>query len=292
MNGMAALLERIMNKIGKLTQEQMAKFPEYVERWKRIGLSTEPANRAEAERGVRLAYELAGLKLPRIVWCSSPLAQGITRMVVIEYGKEIGASVRASVRASVWNSVGASVRESVGESVLESGYGQHDADWLAPYAYFYEQCGLREQTRKLDGLRLICENAGWFLPHANICWISERHNVCNLNARGRIHCDDGPAIAYPDGWSIYALDGMRVPEQVVMRPAEITVQQIHSEKNAEVRRVMIARYAGAKDPKDGLAKYMLDAGAKTIHARGDYALRAPFRTNGMAAGMLTYGSER
>ena len=52
-------------------------------------------------------YKIAGLKKPKIVWCDSPLSQGITRMVVLKLEsdgllrKKIGASVRDSVRASV-----------------------------------------------------------------------------------------------------------------------------------------------------------------------------------------------
>ena len=65
--------EEIM--ITELTQEQKACFPEFIDKWTRIGLSTEPANRPEAEAGVVEAYRVAGLAAPKIVWCTSPLAQ-------------------------------------------------------------------------------------------------------------------------------------------------------------------------------------------------------------------------
>src|ERR1700678_639268 len=126
-----------VKNIEKLTPEQHAKMAEWRDKWLAIGLSTAPANRAEAERGIRLAYKAAGKNEPRIVWCSSPLAQGFTRAIVVDLVKNkkirasvgasvcasvkesvwasVGTSVWASVRASVWDSVGASVRDSVGD---------------------------------------------------------------------------------------------------------------------------------------------------------------------------------
>jgi hypothetical protein len=68
-------------------------------------------------------------------------------------------------------------------------------------------------------------------------------------------------VAYPDGWEIYAVHGVRVPRDVVMRPESITVEEIDGERNAEVRRVMIDRY--------GQSRYLLEGGAVEVH-RDDY----------------------
>ena len=56
-----------MKKIEKLTDAQIARFPEFVKKWTKIGLSTEPADRARAERAIRGLYKLAALKEPRII---------------------------------------------------------------------------------------------------------------------------------------------------------------------------------------------------------------------------------
>jgi hypothetical protein len=155
--------------IEKLTQSQIDRMPEFVERWLKIGLCTDPADRPAAEDGVRLAYKMAGLKEPeRIVWCGSPLSQGLTRAIVFgltgnaeaNVGDSVWASVRASVRASVWASVGA-VRASV--------YGQHEAGWLAFHEYFCDVCGLPEQTQKLCGIWKVAQSANWWLPHEKTC---------------------------------------------------------------------------------------------------------------------------
>jgi hypothetical protein len=179
-------------------------------------------------------------------------------------GDSVEDSVRASVRASVWDSVGdsvgasvrASVWDSVGDSVGDSVYGQHDAGWLSFYEFFHEAVGLTEQTKQLRGLWNLSRSAGWAIPHENICWVSERHNILMRDDRARLHSLSGPACAYPDGWAIYAVHGVRVPEWVVERPNEITIQKITTEKNAEVKRVMIERY--------GEDRYIVGSGMKPV----------------------------
>ena len=317
--------------LDKLTDAQLARIAEYRDKWIAIGLSTEPACREKAENAIKRMYSSAGLSQPRkILWCGSPLSQGLTRAIIVDkkimtsvrnsvwnsvgasvrdsvrasvrasVGTSVGASVRNSVRASVWASVGVSVRASVrgsawasvrdsvwnsawasvwdsvgasvrnsvwasvgaslktsvGASVEDSGYGQHDANWLAFYEFFRDVVGLNKETKKLTGHFEQAKAAGWYLPHKSICWVSERHNVLVRDERGRLHCESGPAVAYPDGWKIYAWHGVRVPETVIEQRDRLTVQQIVKERNTEVRRVMRNLY--------GTARFLKDAGAIVI----------------------------
>lgn len=95
------------------------------------------------------------------------------------------------------------------------------------------------------------------LPHAGICWVSERHNILSRDERGRLHCVSGPAVAYPDGWAIYAVHGVRVPERVIMAPEHLQVHEIEAEPNAEVRRIMVERF--------GPERYILESGTKLVN---------------------------
>jgi hypothetical protein len=101
--------------------------------------------------------------------------------------------------------------------------------------------GLTAQSGRLSGLWELAQSASWALPHSDICWVSERHHILRRDDRGRPHCEIGPACAYPHGWAIYAIHGVRVPEHVIERPQEITVEEIDNEWNTEIRRVMIER---------------------------------------------------
>ena len=111
---------------------------------------------------------------------------------------------------------------------------------------------------------MIAKSANWFIPHKNICWISERHDVCKLKD-GKIHANGGPAIHYPDGFSIWALNGVRVPQIVAETPAEkLDANLITKEQNAEVRREIVR--------KIGIERVCQKLNAKVIDKSGEYEL--------------------
>ena len=76
----------------------------------------------------------------------------------------------------------------------------------------------------------------------------------------RLHCTTGPAIQWADGVSIWFVRGVQVPREVVEDPRSIPVERILTERNAEVRRVMIEQY--------GAAALLKAAGATTIDQIG------------------------
>lgn len=167
--------------------------------------------------------------------------------------------VRNGVLSRVWN-----VREGIWGSVWDSYqdgcwgiiHGQDDAIWLALYQYYHDVLGLREQTQWLDGLWEFAQSAGWAIPCRDICFIAERHTTLHRDERGRLHCEDGPAVAYPDGWEIYAVHGVRVPGWVITDPSRLTIEAIHAERNTEIQRVMIERF--------GWDRYAAECGAEIV----------------------------
>ena len=287
-------------RIETLTPEQTARFPEFVEKWKQIGLCTDPADRPAAEEAIHEMYRLGGKKPPKkIVWCGSPLSMGVTRAIILDeklvqriaaaaraalpsseqssITSDPGPRVRASVRASVWASVGASVWDSVGASVGASVWdsvgasvwdsvwdsvrdsvwdsvrasvwdsvsystaiwGQHEAGACAFYDFFRTVNGLVTQTDKFQGITNLARSAGWAIPHSNICWVSERHNILLRDEQGRLHNAGGPACAFPDGWAIYAWHGVRVPVEWIERPNELKPETVLKAANLEQRRAGI-----------------------------------------------------
>lgn len=275
--------------ITELTPEQEAQLEIYAEKWRNIGLSTEPANRPEAEKGVRLAYESANFNTSQhIYWFDSPAKvcqEKLTRLRdgYSYVGDEILRSTYGSVTQSsgflsndyslvhqvsnsmnhlVYNSlqelVWISVRETFDESdwrTMSSRapflYGQHDAPSLSTYEFFHNVLPQLLYTRQFNGIWTVSQNAGWWIPFTDICLISERHTTLHLDDQNRPHCEGGLAIGYPDGWGVYAWHGVRVPEYVIIRPDAITPDKIMNEANAEVARVMIERYGQDNFIRDG-----------------------------------------
>jgi hypothetical protein len=112
-------------------------------------------------------------------------------------------------------------------------------------------------------------SACWWYPHRDFLLACERPREIHLEpgvprpappgehpASHRLHRTDGPALSWPDGWSIHAVHGVRVPGWIIERPETLTVLHIDNERNAEIRRVMLERY--------GWARYIADCGAEVV----------------------------
>jgi len=256
-----------MSKIETLTQAQVDRFPYYVEKWTRIGLSTEPCDFEKAKKFASAAYSQVGLPKPKFILCDGPISAGIVSCLLKEDSvrgsvwdsvrDSVWNSVRNSVWDSVWDSVGANVRDSVGANVRDSCFGSHDAGWLSFYDFFLSELNLAV-CEKLKPLIGLADNCGWWIPMQNVCILQHRHNILKLDDSGRLHCPDGYAAGYRDGWGVYAWHGVIVPEQVIMEPETLTVKQIETESNTEIRRVMTERF--------GHARFLKESGATVIHA--------------------------
>ena len=249
-----------MKKIEKLTPEQEALLPAFVDYGLQYGLNTSPCDRPKAEAAIRAHYAALNRPEPKlIIWLDSP-HQGAIGAAMLAGTKFSGAQVRAQVWAQVWDQVRDQVwdqvRAQVRDQVWHACYGQHDASWLAFYEFFERECGL-ECCEKLRGMQTAAQHCDWWWPFANAVIITERPRTLVHDAEGRLHREDGPALQYPDGWGIWAWHGVRVPQDVIERPETITVEQIEHERNAEARRVLITRY--------GQDRYLRDSGAQQLH---------------------------
>lgn len=204
-----------MNRIESLTADQQARMPEYVQQWTAIGLSTEPADRHAAGSAIFLLYSCAGLKPPQqIVWRESPFA-----LLARDVSGEVSTSASLPKR----------------RGTSECIYGQHDAGWLSFYAFMREVVGLRDQTEKITGLLALAKCAGWAMPYEHTCYVSERHNVLHRDNAGRLHCLTGAAVAYPDGWSVYAVRGVRIPKEWITGRDTLDPMLALTEPNLERR---------------------------------------------------------
>jgi hypothetical protein len=104
-----------------------------------------------------------------------------------------------------------------------------------------------EDAAKLGGFRYM---------HRNFCLVCEFPDVLKVDGQNRPHCEDGPSHRWPDGWSMWYINGIRVDEQIVMRPETQTIEQIHKEDNTDVRAIRISRY--------GWVRYLRDSQARCI----------------------------
>ena len=208
-----------MAKITKLTPVQEARLPKIAAEWLAIGLSTAPADHTTAEEGVRTAYREVGLEPPSLfLWLRSPLEGSYGAALL---ATQVWAQVRDQVRDSLW--------------------GQHDAGFLS-WADFFDVVVKVPGTDVSNGLRLVALSAGWWWAFNGAVVLTERPSSLKRDVRGRLHCEDGPSLLYPDGWGIWSWHGVRVPQDVVEHPETLTAERVLGEQNASVRRVMVERY--------------------------------------------------
>jgi hypothetical protein len=62
----------------------------------------------------------------------------------------------------------------------------------------------------------IARSAGLWWPFEHAVFLTDRPSEIHINERKVPHRDDGPAIVYRDGWSVYAWNGKRVPKKWIM----------------------------------------------------------------------------
>jgi hypothetical protein len=130
--------------------------------------------------------------------------------------------------------------------LLDAVHGQHDGAWLAAF----------DDAPGLHGVRAVARNAGWWWPYERIAILTERPLAVHRDNLGRLHHGEGPALSYPDGWSLYAWRGMPIPAEVAARLATLTAADIQAEQNAEVRRVMLEHF--------GFERYLHDVDAREL----------------------------
>jgi hypothetical protein len=176
-------------------------------------------------------------------------------------GDAVGDAVRDAVRDAVDGTIRLAWSSYLGGQFWAGGYGW----WGAAFtSYFREVAGLELEGDLWDRGRAYeatVESACWWWPHRRFVMVVERPTVIHrelvtpTRPRGwgshRLHGEDGPAVAWPDGWGVYAWHGIRVPRQVIEAPETLTAAQIKAEPNAEIRRVMLTRFGEDRFVRDG-----------------------------------------
>lgn len=260
-------------KIEELTEVQDLRLDEFASKWTKIGLTTEPIRHVDAEAAIRLSYSAVGLPQPKhIEWVRSPFELCIegARLEWIEKKVDAGAKPEDAVaEAEKLFSADRTLSEEAQGLITDIRgsccYGQQDAGWLGFLDYMDEVLELEEETKDADGLRKLATAGHWWLPFDNICLASERPIEMHLNTAGDLHRDGGPAMLYADGFSLFCLNGVHVPEEIVFTPSEkLSADLVLKEKNAEIRREIVR--------KIGAVRICKELGAETVDKWKEYEL--------------------
>ncbi|CAM3422068.1 DUF6745 domain-containing protein [Kibdelosporangium persicum] len=149
--------------------------------------------------------------------------------------------VRGALRRSIRESVADMIRAADSRPSGLRWLGQHDVDWIAHYDMHQRVLETRFADEDLAELELwatLARSCGWWWPREDRCFVAERPLVLRTDPETRLHCADGPAVIYPDGWKVHAWHGTLVPAWVTGTP---TADMITAERNVEVRRCAIEK---------------------------------------------------
>lgn len=140
--------------------------------------------------------------------------------------------------------------------------GSLSAPWMGFYTFVRDEFQ-PFSDEQLEQLTLFDQwvKAGFVaFPYEDQCYLCEKPSEINWgeNAGGDqvLHNETGPAVAFRDGYGVYSIGGVTVPKKIVEAPETITIEEIRSEDNAEVKRLMTEAY--------GYGKYLTDVNASII----------------------------
>jgi hypothetical protein len=73
-----------------------------------------------------------------------------------------------------------------------------------------------EQSRQAELWKTVAGSCGWWWPREDVCVVAERPVALHTEIWGdegevRLHCANGPAVRYADGWDVYAWHDDLVP---------------------------------------------------------------------------------
>jgi hypothetical protein len=135
-----------------------------------------------------------------------------------------------------------------------------DLYWVCYYQYLSKFLGI--DYGKFQSILNIWDDighsCGWWYPYENICFISDRPKVINKNSRGQLHKDLSPALEFRDGYCLWMLNGVSVPQYLVETPeGELDIEFFKKETNADVKAEFVRKYGIER--LQGLGKKICDA---------------------------------
>ena len=247
-----------MKRIDKLTPEQESRMVEWRDKWIEIGLQTGETDWETGEEQIKLAYEKAKIDFPNkpVIRVQSPLVGAFASSIANKILKS--GAVRGAVDGAVGDAVGGAVRDAVRDAV---GDAVHDAKldwhywlggqfwvggwWGSPsyVSFFTEVCGLeldKDIQERATIYDKLCRSVNYIWANRNFVMICARPiRICRED--GRLHSDQVKAIEYPDGWGLYALDGVVLPKDLWKRivSKEMSLSEIMAIEISDQRTVAL-----------------------------------------------------
>lgn len=230
-----------MKKIESLTDEQKAKFPEYVKKWIEIGTSTDRLNHDETKSIVNAFRKLISKEEAPLVIAENPIEAWV---ICCLHEQNVALDDLKSEMKLVFQ--GNPKKYEIPTAHLPYQTGSFFASVFSFYDYILEELKIdidQELYNKYKTWEETCK-LGCIYPLDNLTVVCQKPKTIKLNENNVLHCDGGPALEY-DGegdFKIYALNGVSVPEYLAMTPShKLDLELYNKEKNADVKAEFIRK---------------------------------------------------
>ena len=142
--------------------------------------------------------------------------------------------------------------------------GHWDVHYFAFYDFMREIIGLKDYIPLYNIYRETMK-CGLIYPLDNICIVGNLPSAIRRNNRGQLHADGCAAIEYRDGFKMWSLNGVTVPQWLVENKwNDIDCHEFPKILNVEVRREFVR--------KVGIERISSMLGAKSLDKSGTYEL--------------------
>ncbi len=169
-------------------------------------------------------------------------------------GNNLGANLRGNLRGNLRDNLWESLRDNLGGNLWENlrdnlkeslkdnleyiqtwFWAGQDASWLAFYE-FGEKIGVKYQkTDHFHAYIDFAKSSGWGYFYPGIAIVSDRPELIIKDLENRLHCEDGPALKFRDGYSIYCWHGINVPENWILEKDKLSPTEVLKTIDVEQR---------------------------------------------------------
>ena len=234
-------------------------------------------NKAKATEFIELLYSPSQYKIPQIIFADSPLACQIAANKLAvnntlqeyknwywikafnSYGNQIFKKYSLELFNETWFASQSEFRSKMmyifdtypqivrrvkkeNMKFYEFNYYASYFIWSVPIYDFFYRIGILNNYEFAKFKDLITATGIYdMLLFKKYCIVCSMPVNIKSDEQNRLHSDDHYAIEWKDGFGLYFLHGICVPEKLIKAPGSITKKEIINEKNVEMRRHFMER---------------------------------------------------
>src|SRR3990167_810290 len=246
--------------ISKLTKEQKAQIPKYIEKW--VNLASCPIDRSKS---LKLLQEIHADKKPLIFFTESfDNNINLIKFIIQEVGKEkkqkieleesdqLHSQLDSQLRSQLDSQLDSQLRSQLDSqlhSQLRSQLRSQKIPWSYCISYWYYSWGSWYDFGKFIGVKFdedkltkfndIIQNCPVVVFVGNLIFVCENPTI--LWANGRLHSEEKAAISWKDNTEIYYLHGVKFDKELWQKVVSLkmTFKEIMAIENMEQRMVAL-----------------------------------------------------